>query len=241
MLKSTIRTLLDLLTRVGKVETSVLITIGLTGLSLYLFVELADDMLEGDTREFDTMVLLAFRETSDVSNPVGPPWVEQLMRDITALGSTWVLATITLSVVGFLVLVHKHGVAWMIILSVTLGVAMSHLLKWGFARPRPDLVPHGIMVYTQSFPSGHAMLSAVVYLTLGALLARTQTEPRVKLYLLGIAAALTVLVGLSRIDLGVHWPTDVLAGWTIGAGWSFFCWLIMLWLQSKGKVSREGA
>jgi undecaprenyl-diphosphatase len=116
------------------------------------------------------------------------------------------------------------------------GSLLSSGLKIGFERARPDLVPHGATVYTKSFPSGHSFLSAVVYLTLGALLARVQPKRRLKIYLLGLAALLTVAVGLSRVYLGVHWPTDVLAGWTVGATWALLCWLVALWLQSRGTV-----
>jgi undecaprenyl-diphosphatase len=115
---------------------------------------------------------------------------------------------------------------------------LSTALKLGFARPRPDLVPHGVRVYTASFPSGHAMLSAVTYLTLGALLARVQPQRRVKAFLLGLAIALTVLIGMSRVYLGVHWPSDVLAGWCGGAAWASLCWFVALQLQRRGEVER---
>jgi undecaprenyl-diphosphatase len=101
-------------------------------------------------------------------------------------------------------------------------------------------VPHGAIVYTASFPSGHAMLAAVVYLTLGALLARVQPRLVLKLYLLGLAILLTIAVGVSRVYLGVHWPTDVLAGWTLGAAWALFCWAAALWLQRRGQVESAG-
>jgi undecaprenyl-diphosphatase len=117
---------------------------------------------------------------------------------------------------------------------------LSTLLKMGFDRPRPDLVPHGALVYTASFPSGHATLSAVVYLTLGALLARVQPRLVLKLYLLGLAILLTVMVGVSRVYLGVHWPTDVLAGWAVGAAWALLCWATALWLQRRGRVEGPG-
>ncbi len=232
-------TLRDLLRRIGLAEKTALTVIALTAGALYLFGELADEVIEGETREFDTAILLAFRNPANLSDPAGPRWLEEMMRDFTALGSVGVLAVLTLVVIGFLILVKKRHVAWMVAGSIISGALVGQALKWGFARPRPDLVPHGTFVYTQSFPSGHAMLSAVVYLTLGALLARTQINPWLKLYLLSVAAILTVLVGVSRVYLGVHWPTDVLAGWVVGIGWALLCWLIMLWLQARGKIEPE--
>lgn len=241
---SELRTLLNktasriwaLLHRAGLVEISILLTIALSAASFLAFVELAEEMHEDDTRAFDIRLLMVFRNPTELSDPVGPPWFEEMMRDFTALGSFAVLLTVTLATFGFLVLTQKRHAAWMVLGSVTSGMLVSNLLKWGFARPRPDLVPHATSVYTQSFPSGHAMLSAVAYLTLGALLARTQAKKRVKVYLLAIAVTLMIVVGVSRVYLGVHWPTDILAGWAGGAGWALFCWAVMLWLQSRGKV-----
>ncbi len=240
-LRRTGLTLLLLLRRASKIERSALLIFALSAAALFAFGSLAEEVLEGDTRTFDEFILLAFRNDANLSDPVGPGWLEEAMRDFTALGGIGVLAAITLTVIGYLVLVHKHRVAVMIGGAVTSGVLLSSVLKLGFGRSRPDLVPHISEVYTQSFPSGHAMLSAVVYLTLGALLARTQAEPRVKIYLLSVAATVTVIVGISRVYLGVHWPTDVLAGWIIGAGWALLCWLAMLWLQGHGKVEAEAS
>jgi undecaprenyl-diphosphatase len=208
---------------------------------LFAFAELADAVVEGETRAFDEFVLLGLRSAADPSDPLGPRWLEETMRDFTALGGGGVLTVVTLAVVGFLALARRRHAAATVAVAVLGGLVLSQALKWGFARPRPDLVPHGQTVYTQSFPSGHAMLSAVVYLTLGALLARTQPRRRVKLYFIAVAGALTAIVGTSRVYLGVHWPTDVLAGWAVGAGWALLCWLAMLWLQRRGQVEAEDA
>jgi undecaprenyl-diphosphatase len=228
-----------LIKRVSIAERSALLIFGLSAAALLAFAELADEVIEGDTRAFDEFILLAFRSSADLTNPLGPEWLEEMMRDFTALGSIAVLTLITLTVVGYLMLYRKRRVAFMVAGAVVSGVLLSSLLKWGFSRSRPDLVPHITTVYTQSFPSGHAMLSAVVYLTLGVLLARTQNNPQVKIYLLTVAGLATMLVGISRIYLGVHWPTDVLAGWAVGAGWSLLCWLLMLWLQGHNRIEPE--
>jgi undecaprenyl-diphosphatase len=230
---------IQLLKRASKTEKSALITIALAAAALFAFSELTEEVLEGETRQFDEFILRALRSGADLSDPLGPPWLEEMMRDFTALGGVGVLTALTLAVLGFLVLARKRYVALLVTGAVLGGVLLSSLFKWAFARPRPDLVPHLSAVYTQSFPSGHAMLSAVVFLTLGVLLARAQADVRVKIYLLAVAAAATIIVGASRVYLGVHWPTDVLAGWAVGAGWALLCWLLMLWLQMRGKVEPE--
>ena len=226
----------NLLKKASLVEKFTLLLVTLATVFLFVFARIAEEMREGDTRDFDEFLLLAFRSKTGLFEPLGPSWLAEVMRDITALGSFTVLGLVTFSVAGFLMLTRKRHAAGIVVLSITSGTLVSSLLKWLFARPRPDLVPHATMVYTQSFPSGHAMLSAVVYLTLGALLARTQAEPKVKAYLLLLAIALTLTVGISRVYLGVHWPTDVLAGWAGGACWALLWWVITIWLQSKGKV-----
>ena len=225
--------------RVRALELSVLIAVLVLAGALWGFLALADEVAEGGTGRFDRAILLALRNPQDPADPIGPRWFEEMARDVTALGSTVVLTLITLAAIGFLLMLRRRAAALLVAVSVGGGVLLSNLLKFGFARPRPELVPHAVKVYTASFPSGHSMLSAVTYLTLGALLARVQPRRRLKLYLLALAVLLTVLVGASRVYLGVHWPTDVLAGWCMGAAWAMLCWLAARWLQRRGEVAPD--
>lgn len=202
----------------------------------WLFVELAEAVMEGGTRRLDTALLLALRNPTDPADPLGPLWVEEMGRDFSALGSLGVLVLITLGVLGYLLLARRLRTALFTAVAVLGGMLLSLALKTGFERPRPDLVPHETIVYTTSFPSSHAMMSTVVYLTLAALLSRAQPQWQLKAYLLLMAMLLTVLVGISRVYLGVHWPSDVLAGWTAGAAWAALCWLAMRAMQRHGQV-----
>ena len=206
---------------------------------LWGFVSLADEMLEGETHAFDRMLLLALRNPADLAVPIGPPWLEICARDLTSLGGIPVLTLVTLCAAGFLLVVRKHHWALLLVIAVGGGLLLASGLKELFDRPRPELVPHIVQVATLSFPSSHAMLSAVTYLTLGALLARAQPRRRVKAYLLGVGIVLTLLIGSSRVYLGVHWPTDVLAGWCTGAAWAMLCWTVALALQRRGAVEAE--
>ncbi|WP_342666333.1 phosphatase PAP2 family protein [Muricoccus aerilatus] len=207
---------------------------------LFGFAKLAAEVTEGDTLAFDRHILLTLRNPADLSDPVGPRWLEEAARDVTALGSHVILTYVTLAVVGFLLLSGRRASALFTALAIGGGMLVSSVLKIGFARPRPDLVPHAVEVYTASFPSGHAMLSAVAYLTLGALLMRVAPLGRTKFYVLAVAILTTLMVGISRVYLGVHWPTDVLAGWCGGAGWALLCWIVLNALQRRGAVEPKG-
>lgn len=207
--------------------------------TLWGFVWLAGEVVEGDTRAFDTRLLLLLRCPSDPSDPIGPLWFEQTARDFTALGSVGVLALVTVAVVAFLLLARWRRAALLVAASIGGGWLLTAALKHGFERPRPDLVPHGVVVFTFSFPSGHAAMSAVVYLTLGTLLARLQPRRSLKIYVMVSATFLTLLVGATRVYLAVLWPSDVLAGWAVGAAWALACWLAMRWLQRRGRVERD--
>jgi len=220
-------------------EFTILASLAVAAGGIWLFAALADEVLERETRAFDRALLLTLRNPHDRADPIGPAWFEELGRDLTALGSTGVLSLICLGVIGFLVLLRRHHAALFVFVAVGGGWLLSTLLKIGFDRPRPDLVPHATLVQTASFPSGHAMMAAVTYLTLGALLARLQPRRRLKLYVLGLAVMVTVAVGITRVYLGVHWPTDVLAGWSIGAAWAALCWTLALWLQRRGEVEAD--
>lgn len=203
-----------------------LIAIILAAAAAWGFIAILEDVLEGETRGVDEAIILAFRVPGDPSDPIGPPWLEEAVRDITALGSAPVLVIAVLAVVGFLALAKAWRPAIFTLAASGGGLILSSLLKYTVDRPRPDLVPHGNLVYTSSFPSGHSMMSAVVYLTLAALVTRLIQRKRLKGYALGVAVILTLLVGVSRVYLGVHWPSDVLAGWAAGAAWALGCWML---------------
>jgi undecaprenyl-diphosphatase len=227
-----------LLTWLGAHEKMVLVALACIVAGVWGFALLADEVLEGGTQAFDRKVLLAFRHSGTLA-PLGPPPVQEAARDITALGGTAVLTLVTVIAAGFLALDGKKHMALFVCGSVLSGLAASTVLKDVFQRPRPDLVPYSAYAAGASFPSGHSMMSAVTYLTLGALLARSQERKRLKAYFLLIAMFLTSAVGVTRVYLGVHWPTDVLAGWTAGAVWALLCWLTARWLQARHTLEPE--
>ena len=221
---------------IGRHETALIFAVLVAVGGVWAFAELSDEVLEGSTQAFDERVLLAMRHADDLADPVGPDWLEEVGRDLTALGGVAVLLLLSLSVAIYLALRRKTRALLLVVASVGGGTVLSLVLKELFDRPRPDLVPQLSHVATASFPSGHSMLSAVVYLTLGALLARVHTRRSLKAFFLLLALTLTLLVGVSRVYLGVHWPTDVLGGWTLGAAWAALCSLVAGWLHRRGEV-----
>ncbi|HEX7046096.1 MAG TPA: phosphatase PAP2 family protein [Gammaproteobacteria bacterium] len=229
-------TLFALSSRLGLHPFQALLLLAVFCGGAWSFVELADDVTEGETRRIDTRLLLALRNPVDRADPIGPGWVEEMGRDFTALGGVGVLLFIVLVTIGYLLISRRLRTALFVAIAIVVGQLLSSLLKLGFDRPRPELVPHESIVYTASFPSGHSMMAAVTYLTLAALLSRLQLQRRVKIYLLLIALLITLLVGASRVYLGVHWPTDVLAGWMAGAAWAALWWLIVRWVQRRGTA-----
>jgi undecaprenyl-diphosphatase len=204
---------------------SILLWALLLVLAVWVFIEVADEVLEGEAAALDRRILLALREPGDPANPLGPRWLEEVWRDITALGGFAVLALMTVAVAGYLALARQLRALALLATTTLGGLALSTLLKGAFARPRPDFVSHQAYVATPGFPSGHSMLATVVYLTLGVLLARVVAVPRFKLYALAVAIVMSFLVGVSRVYLGVHFPSDVLAGWAAGLAWGALCWL----------------
>jgi undecaprenyl-diphosphatase len=199
------------------------------------FVELASLITHGETRTVDVALLLALRNPANIAQPIGPDWLPEVMRDFTALGGVAVLALLTLSVIGYLLLLRQTHLVVLVAVAIGGAVILNMLLKQGFDRPRPDLVPHATQVYSTSFPSGHSMVSAATYLTLAALVASVQPKRRLKIFFMAVASVVMVLVGISRIYLGVHWPTDVLGGWTAGATWALICWLVAWWFTDDSN------
>lgn len=191
-----------------------------------IFLALAMLVADGEPLAIDRYLMLLLRDGADPTRAIGPEWLIGVGRDFTALGSIGVLSFITLAVGGYLALQGRAHMALFVVSAVAAGMVLSWALKLGFDRARPDLVPHATVVYSPGFPSGHALLSAVAYLTLAALLAQIQPRRRLRVFLLSTAALLTLLIGATRVFLGVHWPSDVAAGWAVGAVWASACQLL---------------
>jgi undecaprenyl-diphosphatase len=217
-------------------ERRVLIALLLIAGGLWGFLALTDEIREGEQFRLDREILLLFRDPGDPADPIGPEWLESAVRDITALGGTTIITMMTLVTAGYLLMSGKRHAALLLIISILGAGLLSFAIKAGIERPRPELFPHGTPVYTASFPSGHATGAAATYLTLGALLARFQRARRLKIYFMSVAVLLTLMIGVSRLYLGVHWPTDVLAGWTLGCCWALLCWMVARQLQRTGAV-----
>jgi undecaprenyl-diphosphatase len=202
------------------------------------FLRLADKVMAGKTNEIDERILKGLRHPENPAIPIGPGWLADTAQDLTAMGGGPNLSLITGVVIGFLALNRRFRAAGFLVISLGSGMIISRLLKDFFVRPRPTVVPKLTHFDPGSFPSGHSMLSALVYLTLGSILSRMAASKVAKAYFLSVAIALSVLVGLSRMYLGVHYPSDVLAGWAAGSVWAGFCAQAARWLQRRGAVER---
>jgi len=199
------------------------------------FLELMEVARDTSPHSLDSEILLFFRVPGHPDMPIGPAWLQGAVRDITALGSASVLTLITAAAAIYLFLIKRPATALFVIASIASGQMLSSLLKAGVDRPRPELVSHMAQETSLSFPSGHAMISALVFLTLGALVSRAVHGRTTKIYVLSLAVFITLLVGVSRIYLGVHWPSDVLAGWCAGFAWAMLWWLAARLLQRRGE------
>jgi len=218
------RVLATLLTRIE--SRALLVWIAAAG-AAWGFLNIADEVSEGETAAIDRHLLLMLRRPGDPSDPIGPRWVEEFLRDVTALGGFTVLTLLTVVAVLVFAFHRKYRQAAILAGVSILAQISSQLLKGFYDRPRPLLVPHGSFVYSQSFPSGHSTLAAATYLTLATLIASLEPQRSTKILVYCVAAVVVLAVGFSRIYLGVHWPSDVLAGWCLGAGWAFVGWLAL--------------
>ena len=193
----------------------------------WLFLSVAEEVGEGETDVVDRYLLLILRTPGSPGDPIGPRWFEESMRDITALGG-FTLLTITTVVAVLLLIFHdRRREALIFGTTVVLAQASSELLKALYDRPRPSLVAHGSIAYSQSFPSGHSTLAAATFFTLATVVASVETKKRTKALIFGLAIVFVVTVGISRVYLGVHWPSDVLGGWALGASWALVAWVVL--------------
>lgn len=232
---------INILSWIGRHEFSVLIAFTIIVGGLWLTIALADGVLEGDTQETDMALLMLLREGEDADNPIGPAWVEYLMRDFTALGGTGFLVLIVTAITVFYLIQGRYKEMMFLLVAVLGAYLLSTFLKGIFDRPRPEFVPPGSYTYSASFPSGHALLAAATYLTLGSIVSQLAPRYRLKAFIFLLSIFIMVLVGFTRLYLGVHYPTDVLAGWAIGSVWAMVCWLTFRWLRHReaGFVSSE--
>ena len=221
-----------------RIETRALLIWLACAAAIWGFFNIASEVMEGDADIVDQQLLLMLRRPSDLSDPIGPGWVEEAMRDITALGGFTFLTLATIVAVLLFSFHGKRRQAWILAGTVLAAQLSSEVLKAFYDRPRPSLVPHHSYVYTQSFPSGHSALAAAVFLTLATLIASVETRASTKILIYVLAVVTTIGVGFSRVYLGVHWPSDVLAGWSLGATWAFGAWIVLEWMRSR-DVSRE--
>ena len=217
--------------RFARSELGVVVALGVAAGGLAAFVELADDLVEGENQSFDEAVLAWTHPHADPRDAIGPHWLETAMLDFTSLGGLAVLVLFALIAVGFLLMQKKPWSALMLAAALGGGLMLSEGMKGAFERSRPPEIHQLVETINASFPSGHTLMSTVFYLTLGVMLERVFARRRLKIYVMAVAILIALLVGVSRVYLAAHWASDVLAGWSLGAAWAMVCWLIAYWIQ----------
>ncbi len=194
--------------------------LGIVGILSFLFLKIWSEVAEGDARAIDAAILLALRVPGHPNIPIGPVWLKQGMIELSGLGGFTFLSLLIVTACGYLLIKGARARALLLATATLSGGGAVLALKGLFGRPRPDLVDHLVPAQFMSFPSGHAANAAIVYLTIAALAIDVESSLRARTYILSVAMALTILIGLSRLYLGVHWPSDVAAGWALGAAWA---------------------
>jgi undecaprenyl-diphosphatase len=211
-----------------------LVVLGVSFTILFVFLAAAVVGRE-EVHWLDERLLLLFRQADDLATPIGPRWLAQTMTELTALGGYPLLVILLVLLAGFLLVTGRYAIALYIALVTSSGMVAGHVLKLVYNRTRPEIVERLVETHTTAFPSGHATKSALVYLTLAFVAARLMRSSAGRAYVIGAALVLSFSIGLSRIYLGVHWPSDVLAGWALGAGWACVGWLIGRRFIPSGK------
>lgn len=216
-------------------EILMLVALLIVVLGTWGFIHLADRVMAGSTENFDQRVVHSFRYFVNNHVPLDEPTIKQSFLDISALGGPTVLFMMAAAIVIFLLWDRRYNAMLLVLMATGGGVILAYLLKEAVGRPRPDVERLAVVTFS-SFPSGHSMLSAIMYPTLGTLLARVVQRKRLKIYFMLVALTLSGLIGISRVYLGVHYPTDVLAGWAAGLAWAALCWTVTKYLQRRGAV-----
>jgi undecaprenyl-diphosphatase len=191
-------------------------SVGAAGIAVVLLIGLA---IGHWPFAFDRAIIVGLRDWG------GPSWLPKVAADVTALGGGVILTIVVLLATGLLAVQRLWlSAAATLAASISGGLVVS-LVKTEVARPRPDLVDHLVQVSNMSFPSGHSANSAIVYLTLAGLASQVTVSAAARRYILVMAIIMVGAIGCSRVYLGVHWPSDVLAGWSFGTLWALGWWL----------------
>jgi undecaprenyl-diphosphatase len=197
------------------------------------FILIAGFVSRGSADHIDMQILRSFRYPGNLTRPIGPGWLFEVMRDITSLGGSTIVFLITFIVIGYFILQKQHSMLFLVLAAVIGGAIMDLELKELFGRIRPEIIPSLIPVKSFSFPSGHSMMSTIIYLSLASLIARIQVRLRDKIYIISVAIFLSFIIGVSRVYLGVHYPSDVLGGWSLGLAWAALCWFVAWYISKK--------
>ncbi|WP_297804066.1 phosphatase PAP2 family protein [uncultured Brevundimonas sp.] len=223
--------------RTARNEIGIVTPLLVGAIGLAVFAAIADGVAEGDRQTFDWTILRWLRpDAADPGRLIGPWWLQEAAIDITSLGGISVLVVFALIFSFFLWVSRKRLSALLLVVALAGGVALSEGLKTLFDRPRPPVEYQAVETLNASFPSGHALLATVFYLTIGVMVARAFPRNRMKTYVVAWSVVLVLLIGITRIYLGAHWATDVLGGWGIGAFWAMLLWFVAYLLERRQRV-----
>lgn len=226
--------------RVARAEVAAVIALLIIALGVFVFVRLADNLPQIDGEGFDWLVLGAVRPIAgDPSMPWGPWWLHEAAMDISSLGGISVLGLFALIALGFLLMSAKRLSALLLVVGLAGGVFLSEGLKAVFDRARPPQAYQVVDTLNASFPSGHALLSTVFYLSVGVMMTRAFPRRRFKAYAIGVGIVIALLIGLTRIYLGAHWASDVFGGWSVGAAWAMLLWLVAYAAERRQRVNHS--
>ncbi len=206
-----------------------LAAIVLIGAAIWGFLALQDEVGEGGTARVDHVLILALRQTVDPNRLRGPAWLQETARDITALGGFTVLGLVTAAALAVLIVYRRRRQAIVFAAAAVGAQVLAEAIKNVVGRPRPSFVARYDLITSSSFPSGHSMMAPAIYFTLAAIVAAGELRPAARVLLMVGSALLVVAIGVSRVYLGVHWPSDVLAGWTLGSAVALAAWIALRW------------
>lgn len=211
-------------------DLRLLLEIAIVGILVVTFLKIAHEVQNG-SEWFDHAILLALRNSPE--DPIGSQGFQAAVVNLSGLGSGAVSGLVTLIAICFLCLAGRFRYAALVFACAVGTLVVMMTLKGIYERERPSIVTPIEYQGDESFPSGHSMISCALYLTLATLIARALPKRRLRVFTIGIGVLLVFLIGTSRLYLGVHYPTDVLAGWTVGCTWALVCGIVARKLAPK--------